>query len=103
KPPMRQGIAGSTGAAVRPASDSTALKRGSPAKSRARAEASPVPPRSRILSCGMDKGAGEKNMPPGRWLTILGIGEDGVEGLSPTARRLLQAADLVVGGKRHLA
>jgi precorrin-6Y C5,15-methyltransferase (decarboxylating) len=51
----------------------------------------------------MDKGAGEKNMPPGRWLTILGIGEDGVEGLSPTARRLLQAADLVVGGKRHLA
>jgi precorrin-6Y C5,15-methyltransferase (decarboxylating) len=33
----------------------------------------------------------------------LGIGEDGVEGLSPAAQRLLQAAELVVGGKRHLA
>ncbi|HEY1857822.1 precorrin-6y C5,15-methyltransferase (decarboxylating) subunit CbiE [Acidocella sp.] len=42
-------------------------------------------------------------MPPGRWLTILGIGEDGVEGLSPAAQLLLRAADLVVGGKRHLA
>ena len=42
-------------------------------------------------------------MPPRRWLTILGIGEDGVEGLSPAARLLLQAAALVVGGKRHLA
>ena len=42
-------------------------------------------------------------MPPGRWLTILGIGEDGVEGLSPAARLLLQAAALVIGGKRHLA
>lgn len=41
-------------------------------------------------------------MPPKRWLTILGIGEDGVEGLSPAARHLLQAAELVVGGKRHL-
>ena len=51
----------------------------------------------------MDKAAGDENMPPGRWLTILGIGEDGVEGVSPAARLLLQAADLVVGGKRHLA
>jgi precorrin-6B C5,15-methyltransferase / cobalt-precorrin-6B C5,C15-methyltransferase len=42
-------------------------------------------------------------MPPTRWVSILGIGEDGVEGLSPVARRLLQAAALVVGGKRHLA
>jgi precorrin-6Y C5,15-methyltransferase (decarboxylating) len=51
----------------------------------------------------MDKGAGEKMMPPGRWLTILGTGEDGVEGLSPAARLLLRGAELVVGGKRHLA
>ncbi|HTJ89655.1 MAG TPA: precorrin-6y C5,15-methyltransferase (decarboxylating) subunit CbiE [Acidocella sp.] len=51
----------------------------------------------------MDKGTGQKNMPPGRWLSILGIGEDGVEGLSPAAQSLLQAAELVVGGKRHLA
>lgn len=38
-----------------------------------------------------------------RWLTILGIGEDGVEGLSPVARTLLAQAELVVGGARHLA
>jgi precorrin-6B C5,15-methyltransferase / cobalt-precorrin-6B C5,C15-methyltransferase len=39
---------------------------------------------------------------PAKWLTIIGIGEDGVEGLSPAARRLLAQASLVVGGKRHL-
>jgi precorrin-6B C5,15-methyltransferase / cobalt-precorrin-6B C5,C15-methyltransferase len=38
-----------------------------------------------------------------RWLSIIGIGEDGVDGLSPVARRLVSDADLVVGGKRHLA
>jgi precorrin-6Y C5,15-methyltransferase (decarboxylating) len=40
---------------------------------------------------------------PQRWLSIIGIGEDGIEGLSPIARRLVSAAELVVGGKRHLA
>jgi precorrin-6Y C5,15-methyltransferase (decarboxylating) len=38
-----------------------------------------------------------------RWLAILGIGEDGVEGLSPAARGLIAEAVLVVGGARHLA
>lgn len=38
-----------------------------------------------------------------RWLAILGIGEDGVEGLSVAARCLIEAAVLVVGGRRHLA
>jgi precorrin-6Y C5,15-methyltransferase (decarboxylating) len=37
------------------------------------------------------------------WLTIVGIGEDGVEGLSAIARSAIVAADLVVGGHRHLA
>jgi precorrin-6Y C5,15-methyltransferase (decarboxylating) len=37
-----------------------------------------------------------------RWLSIIGIGEDGVEGLSPVARRLIKSAELVVGGARHL-
>jgi precorrin-6Y C5,15-methyltransferase (decarboxylating) len=37
------------------------------------------------------------------WLTIVGIGEDGVEGLSPLACSAIVAADLVVGGHRHLA
>ncbi len=39
----------------------------------------------------------------GRWLSILGIGEDGVEGLSPAAAGVLREARLVVGGARHLA
>ena len=37
-----------------------------------------------------------------RWLSIVGIGEDGVEGLSPVARRLITSAELVIGGARHL-
>ena len=37
------------------------------------------------------------------WLTLVGIGEDGVEGLSRDARRALAQAVLVVGGRRHLA
>lgn len=36
------------------------------------------------------------------WLTILGIGEDGVDGLSQAGRSALQAASLVYGGARHL-
>ena len=38
-----------------------------------------------------------------RWLAVVGIGEEGVEGLTPAARRLVAQAALVVGGKRHLA
>ncbi len=37
------------------------------------------------------------------WLTLVGIGEDGVEGLSATARAAIGAAALVMGGGRHLA
>jgi precorrin-6B C5,15-methyltransferase / cobalt-precorrin-6B C5,C15-methyltransferase len=40
---------------------------------------------------------------PKRWLSIVGIGEDGVEGLSPVARGLVAGADIVFGGERHLA
>jgi precorrin-6B C5,15-methyltransferase / cobalt-precorrin-6B C5,C15-methyltransferase len=38
-----------------------------------------------------------------RWLSIVGIGEDGVDGLSAAARGLIGAADIVFGGRRHLA
>jgi precorrin-6B C5,15-methyltransferase / cobalt-precorrin-6B C5,C15-methyltransferase len=38
-----------------------------------------------------------------KWLSLIGIGEDGVEALSPAARALLAQAQLVVGGARHLA
>jgi precorrin-6Y C5,15-methyltransferase (decarboxylating) len=37
------------------------------------------------------------------WLAIVGIGEDGVAGLSPGASRLVADADIVFGGRRHLA
>ncbi len=37
------------------------------------------------------------------WLAILGIGEDGVEGLHEAARGLICGAALVVGGARHLS
>ena len=38
-----------------------------------------------------------------RWLAVIGIGEDGAAGLSPAARTLIDQAELVVGGARHLA
>ncbi len=37
------------------------------------------------------------------WLSIVGIGEDGADGLSPAARALVGDAELVFGGARHLA
>ncbi len=38
-----------------------------------------------------------------RWLSVVGIGEDGLEGLSPAARSLVETAELLIGGARHLA
>jgi precorrin-6B C5,15-methyltransferase / cobalt-precorrin-6B C5,C15-methyltransferase len=38
-----------------------------------------------------------------RWLGLVGVGEDGIEGLVPAARELIAQAEFVVGGKRHLA
>lgn len=40
---------------------------------------------------------------PGRWLSIVGIGEDGIAGLGEAARALVSDAELVFGGARHLA
>ena len=37
------------------------------------------------------------------WLTIVGIGVDGMEGLSTEARDAVAAAEVLVGGERHLA
>lgn len=36
------------------------------------------------------------------WLTILGVGDDGIEGLAPAARALLDGADVVAGSERIL-
>jgi precorrin-6Y C5,15-methyltransferase (decarboxylating) len=45
----------------------------------------------------------KENAAAGRWLSIVGIGEDGINGLSVEARRLIASAEIVFGGKRHLA
>ncbi|MEE9544466.1 MAG: precorrin-6y C5,15-methyltransferase (decarboxylating) subunit CbiE [Rhodospirillales bacterium] len=37
------------------------------------------------------------------WLSVVGIGEDGQEGLSPAARALIDTAEVLVGGERHLS
>ena len=37
------------------------------------------------------------------WLAVIGIGDDGVAGLSGAARALLDTAETLVGGARHLA
>lgn len=37
------------------------------------------------------------------WLSIIGIGEDGLDGLSPASHAALEAAEIVFGGPRHLA
>jgi precorrin-6B C5,15-methyltransferase / cobalt-precorrin-6B C5,C15-methyltransferase len=36
------------------------------------------------------------------WLTIIGIGEDGLAGLSDASRKALREAEVVFGGERHL-
>ncbi|MEI9985950.1 MAG: precorrin-6y C5,15-methyltransferase (decarboxylating) subunit CbiE [Aliidongia sp.] len=38
-----------------------------------------------------------------RWLTIVGIGEDGVAGLSEAAKAAIEKAAVLIGGERHLA
>jgi precorrin-6Y C5,15-methyltransferase (decarboxylating) len=38
---------------------------------------------------------------PTPWLTVIGIGEDGMAGLSSAARQAIEAAEVIVGGSRH--
>ncbi|MDJ0993618.1 MAG: precorrin-6y C5,15-methyltransferase (decarboxylating) subunit CbiE [Dinoroseobacter sp.] len=35
------------------------------------------------------------------WLHIVGIGEDGLDGLTPATRAVVEAAEIIVGGNRH--
>jgi precorrin-6Y C5,15-methyltransferase (decarboxylating) len=37
------------------------------------------------------------------WLSVVGIGDDGLDGLSPAARAAIEQAEVLVGGKRHLS
>ena len=38
-----------------------------------------------------------------KWLGIVGIGEDGLDALAPVARAMVESAEVLVGGARHLA
>lgn len=38
-----------------------------------------------------------------KWLSVVGIGEDGLSGLSAFVSSLVERAEVIVGGKRHLA
>src|SRR3984957_7938010 len=78
--------------------------RGSFATAAASRLASAGPPRIRMRS-RMDPGdvmTGSDDMPT-PWLSIVGIGEDGLDGLSAAARELLARAELIAGGPRHLS
>ena len=37
------------------------------------------------------------------WLTVIGIGDDGVGALPPATRTMIETAEVLVGGTRHLA
>ena len=37
------------------------------------------------------------------WLTIMGLGEDGPDGLPPASRKALDQAHIVMGAARHLS
>ena len=37
------------------------------------------------------------------WITVVGIGDDGLDGLAPSTRALVEQAEVLVGGARHLA
>ncbi len=43
------------------------------------------------------------HQPQARWLSIVGIGEDGIDGLGELARGLIESAEFVFGGSRHLS
>src|SRR3984957_8459177 len=107
KPPTRTGTGCAAGVAVRPASDTGMSRPARPARRPANCRASAVPPRMRMRAMSFSKTPRPDATAPDtaaspRWLSIVGIGEDGVEGLSPVARGLIGAAEIVFGGRRHL-
>src|SRR6202035_3081966 len=97
---MRSGTGCGTGLLVRPASDSVTTRSRRMLRRSASCRASVVAARMRTrmaLSNPITASA------PRRWLAVVGIGEDGADGLGPVARDLVSNAAIVFGGKRHLA
>ena len=99
KPPIRCGIGAGAGLTVAPGERQDGVDappRREAARQRARFR--------RSAENEQREGAsGEASMTGERWLAIVGLGEDGIDGLPPAARTLLAQAGLVVGGRRHLA
>src|ERR1700757_4769878 len=101
KPPVRTGTGCGAGALVRPASDTMTSRSVRLARRSARSRACIVPPRIRTRDMtvanepSIERTSAHSAAFP-RWLSIVGIGEDGVDGLSAAARG-------VFGGRRHLA
>src|SRR5262245_14449360 len=102
-PPIRTGTPCAAGEAVRPASDSVTARSARPARRCANCRACAVPPRMRMRRMPLADPLVPETAASRRWLSIVGIGEDGVDGLSPVARALVSSAEMVFGGKRHLA
>src|SRR5580704_3261512 len=100
-PPTRSGTGCGTGLWVRPASDSVTSRSRRMLRRSARCRASVVPPRMRMRMASSSPTA--MTAPRRRWLAVVGIGEDGADGLSPVARSLVSGAEIVFGGERHLA
>src|SRR5580692_10199876 len=96
------GTAWGTGDLVRPASDSVTSRSLRLAKRSPSMRASVVPPRMRMRGMQNPEPLPRDTAASPRWLSIVGIGEDGVEGLTPVARGLVSAAEIVFGGRRHL-
>src|SRR5262249_56174826 len=90
------------GAVVRPGSETVTATSARSRRRSASRRASVVPPRMRMCRMSFGDSLARETAAPRRWLSIVGIGEDGVEGLTPTARSLVQAAGMVFGGLRHL-
>src|SRR5215467_12222816 len=108
KPPLRTATGCGAGDLVRPASDTTISRSARFASRSANSRASVVPPRIRMRDMPVanepfiETNSAHSAASP-RWLSIVGIGEDGVDGLSAAARGLIGGADIVIGGRRHLA
>src|SRR6266481_5550745 len=98
---MRSGTGWAAGAVVRPASDSVTARSDRPARRSPSRRASAVPPRMRTCMSLADP-LTPHSAAPQRWLSIVGIGEDGVAGLGSVARGCIAGAEIVFGGKRHL-
>ena len=50
----------------------------------------------------MAQGAGIELAAPTVWLSVIGIGDDGLASVSTRARAMIDAGDIVIGGERHL-